>query len=224
MLDVSIGDDVAGRHFRYTNGIAPATRVWSVPAAPGVSLRGTAFPFAWRDVGISAEYLRIYSTANTSGSLLDDLRPSSYAVSARVRVHPGSDPHVLLGFSIGYACTTFASVGTPDIELPNVTYRSVRPAVDVRVPIGVFSVLAGAAFHVLVDPGDISTRFYGPSGYGFASELGGALKIGSKLDMRLTGWYERYSVSFSPSPGAKLGAGGALDELYGGRLALGLVL
>lgn len=130
----------------------------------------------------------------------------------------------MLGLSIGYACTTFTSVGPPDAELPNVTYRSVRPAVDARVPIGIFSILAGAAFHVLVDPGDISTRFYGPSGYGFASELGGALRIGSRFDMRLTGWYERYVLSFSPSPGAGFGAGNALDELYGGRLALGLVL
>ncbi|MGH7435927.1 MAG: hypothetical protein ACRENE_09655 [Polyangiaceae bacterium] len=224
ILDVSVGDEIAGRRFQYNNGIAPGARVASTFPAPGVSVAGTVFPFAWRDVGLSAEYLRIYSAANTSGSPGDDLWPSSYAVSARVRLHPGRDPHVLLGFSLGYACTTFTSVGPPDAELPNVTYRSVRPAVDVRVPIGIVSILASGAFHILVAPGDISTRFYDPSGYGFSTELGGAVKLGSKLEMRLAGWYERYYVSFSLPAGVRFDAGGASDQLYGARLALALIL
>jgi hypothetical protein len=223
-LDLSVGDEVAGRRFEYDNGIAPRTRVWSAFPSPGLSVRATVFPFALRDVGLSAEYLRIFSAANTGGSLTADMAPSSYAIGARVRVHPGRDPPALLGLSLAYACTTFTSVGTPDAELPDVTYRSVRPSIDVRIPIGVFSVTASAAFHAIVDPGGTSTRFYGPSGYGLASELGGTLLFGSKIELRLSGWYERYSFQFSPPPGARFEHGGALDQLYGARLALALLL
>jgi hypothetical protein len=223
-LDLSVGPELAGRRYQYNNGIAPHPFVASTFPSPGLGIRATLFPFALRDVGLSAEYFRMYSVANRSASLPDDVTPSSYAIGVRVRIHPGRDPPVLLGFSVGYACTTFVSVGTADAELPNVTYRSVRPSMDLRIPIGIFSILAGGAFHAIVDPGGTSTRFYDPSGWGFESELGGAVLFGSKIELRLTGWYERYSFDFTVPAGARFAAGGALDELYGARLAVALVL
>ena len=40
---------------------------------------------------------------------------------------------------------------------------------------------------------------------------------------RLVGDYERYFYSFGPTPGDAYVAGGALDQFFGGRLAIAYV-
>ena len=42
-------------------------------------------------------------------------------------------------------------------------------------------------------------------------------------EARLVGDYERYFYSFKPEPGDEYVAGGALDQFYGGRLAVAYV-
>src|SRR5579872_4339797 len=157
---------------------------------------------------MTVEYLRLFSAMSAAGSVVNDVRPSEYAVGLRARIHPGKDPSAILGLSLAYTLVTFASVGPADTELPNVTYRSVRPAVDARFPLGRFSILSSVAYHVIFDAGAISTRFYGPSGYGLDFELGAAVMVAPRIELRLSGWYSRYTFSFTPPPGATFGAGG----------------
>ena len=223
LVDLSVGGDVAGRQFTYASGILPKARDYLLFPAPALSLRGELFPFAWRDVGFTAEGLKMLVGENGAGSLATHIEPSFYAVGLRFRVHPGDDPHVIVGFSVAYARTAFDRVGPQTAELPGVIYRSVRPAIDVRVPFGAFSISAIASFHAILDGGSISTGFYSPSGYGFDGELGGALMVVPKVEVRLAAWYRRYAFTFVP-PTASFGAGGSVDELYGARLAFALVL
>jgi hypothetical protein len=223
LFDLSIGGDVAGRQFTYVSGILPQARDYLRFPAPAWSVRGELFPFAWRNVGFTAEYLKMFAGANGAASPATFIQPAFYAVGLRYRVHPGDDPRVIVGFSVAYARTAFDRVGPQSMELPGVIYRSVRPTIDVRVPFGAFSITAMAGFHAIINAGSISTTFYSPSGYGYDGELGGALMVDPKFEVRLTAWYRRYAFAFVP-PTASFGAGGSVDELYGARLALALVL
>jgi hypothetical protein len=195
--------------------------------APGTSLRGQVFPLAklggpWGDIGIAASYVRIFSEDNDSGDATSDIHPTSYSAGLRARIHPGADPRIILGVSVEYAFTSFRSVGLTPFDLPEVTYRSVRSAVDARIPLGPVSILGGVAFHAIVDANAISTRFYNPSGYGLDAEIGGAFMFVRRVEARLLADYELYSFALAP-PSVHSVAGSALDQFYGARLALGFV-
>jgi hypothetical protein len=226
-LDFALGGDVVGRHFVYRNGIAPQDRTYNLLPALGAGVRVALFPLEhargpWKDLGLLGEYWQLLSGEDTGGTG-SNVRPTSYALGLRGRVHPGTGRFVL-GVSVAYAFTAFGASGPQPVELPDVKYRSVRPALDARVAFGNVAVLGAAALHVLLDTPNISTRFYGPSGYGADAELGGAVMIVPGLEVRLTGWYSVYSFTFKPPAGATFGGGSALDETYGARLALALVL
>jgi hypothetical protein len=225
-LDASVGGDVDGRHFVYRNGIAPHARTFNLFPAFGAGARVALFPLAraqggWKDIGVLGEYWQLLSGGQTGGTGAN-VRPSAYAVGLRTRIHPGHE-RLLLGVSVAYAFLSFGAAGPQPAELPDVKYRSVRPALDARIAFGNVAVFGAAAFHFLVDESGISTRFYAPSGYGVDGELGGALMIVPGLEARLSAWTSLYSLRFNPPAGATFRAGGALDESYGARLAIAFV-
>ncbi len=230
VLDIAVGSEIVARHFDYTSGIQPEGARYTLFPAAGVDIRGQLYPLAnanvsWaRDIGFVAEYLRIFSQMNDTSSLPDDVSPSSYSAGLRARIHPGENPRLILGLSVEYTSTSRLAVGPAPFELPNVTYRSVRPAIDTRVYFGRLSVFQEVAFRALVDQDAISTRFYGPRGYGVVAEVGAALLLHRGIEARLGFDYELYSFAFHPPPGAAFEAGSARDQLYGVRLALAFVL
>jgi hypothetical protein len=228
-LDLTVAGALVGRHFNYKDGIDPNGVRYTQAPAPATSLRGQLFPLsradgAWRDIGIGADYLRIYSPMNDTSSATSALFASSYSLGLRARIHPGIDPRLILGLSLDYSFTSFRSLGPAQFELPNVTYRSLRPAIDTRVYFGRFSLLEEVAFHAMIATGDISTRFYGPHGYGLDAAFGGALVLAPSIEARLTVDYAIASFLFDPPPAANFAAGGARDQLYGVRLGLGFTL
>jgi hypothetical protein len=228
-FDLAVAGALVGRHFNYKDGIDPNGVRYTQAPAPATSVRGQLFPLpradgAWRDIGIGADYLRIYSPMNDTSSVASALFASSYSVGLRARIHPGLDPRLILGLSLDYSFTSFRAVSPPQFELPNVTYRSVRPAIDTRVYFGRFSLLEEVAFHAMIATGDISTRFYGPHGYGLDAAFGGALVLAPSIEARLTVDYAIDSFLFDPPPTANFAAGGARDQLYGVHLGLGFTL
>lgn len=229
VIDLALAGEVVGRHFDYDNGVQPSRSQYTAFPAPAVNVRGQLFPLAHTglllgDVGLVAGYERIASAAGETGSLAADASPSSYAAGLRVRIHPGSDPRLIVGVSVEYTCTSRRAVGSPTSELPDVTYRSVSPALDTRVSFGRVSLKSDFAFRDVVDRGAISTRFYGPHGFGLDAEFGAALALTEALEARLAVDYELYSFAFTPPPGGAFGVGSARDQLYGARLGLALVL
>ncbi len=229
VLDIAVAGEIVGRHFEYKNGIGLNDRRYTLFPAPAASLRGQLFPLAragspWADIGLIVEYVRMYSGLNDTNSAPADVFPSSYSAGLRARVHPGTDPPLILGLSVQYAFTSFLAVGPPAFELPDVTYRSIRSAIDSRVSFGRFSLLDQVAFRAAVDKEAISTRFYAPQGYGLDAELGAALMLVRAVEARLVVDYELYSFAFTPPAGATFGAGSARDQLYGAQLAFAFVL
>jgi hypothetical protein len=229
LIDLEMGGEIVSRRFDYQNGIQPVGSRSTLPPAPGASVRAQVFPLArasaaWEDLGFVGEYRRIFSDMNDSGSAAADAFPSSWSAGLRARIHPGSEPHLILGVSVEYTFASRRAVGQPPFELPDVTYRSVRPAIDTRVYLGRFSILEELAFRAVVDRDAISTRFYSPQGYGLDAEFGAALMVARGIEVRLAADYELYTFVFNAPVGAAFAAGSARDEIYGARLALAFVL
>ncbi len=230
VVDIAVASVIVARRFDYNSGILPEGVRYTLFPAAGVDIRGQLYPLAnanvsWaRDIGIVAEYLRIFSQMNDTSTLPEDISPSSYSVGLRARIHPGANPRLILGLSLQYTSTSRRAVGPAPFELPDVTYRSVRPAIDTRAYFGRFSIVEEVAFRALVDQDAISTRFYGPRGYGVDAEVGAALQLHRGLEARFGFDYELYSFAFHPPPGATFDAGSARDQLYGVRLALAFIL
>jgi hypothetical protein len=229
VIDLALAGEVVGRHFEYDNGVQPRRSQYTAFPAPAASVHGQLFPLALTglalgDIGLVAGYERIVSAAGGAGTLAADASPSSYDAGLRVRIHPGSDPRLIVGVSVEYTCTSRRAVGSPDSELPDVTYRSVSPALDTRVSFGRVSLNGALAFRDVMGEGAISTRFYGPHGFGLDAEFGAALALTEALEARFAVDYELYSFAFTPLPGGAFGVGSARDQLYGARLGLALVL
>jgi hypothetical protein len=228
-VDLALAGEIVGRHFDYKNGIQPGGSRYTLFPAPAAGARGQLFPLAraggpWGDIGVVAEYLRIFSEMNNTSSAAADVFPSSFSAGLRARIHPGSDPRLILGLSVEYSFISRRAVGPPPFELPDVTYRSIRPAIDTRVYFGRFSLLEEVAFHALFDQNAISTRFYAPRGYGIDAEFGAALALDRTIEARLAVDYEVYAFSFNPPAGATFEAGTARDQLVGAQLAVAFVL
>jgi hypothetical protein len=228
-IDLEMAGEIASRRFEYQNGIQSRGSRSTLALAPGASVRAEVFPLArfsaaWEDLGLVGEYARIFSAMNDTGSVPADAFPSSWAAGIRARIHPGSDPHLIIGLSIEYTFASRRAVGLPPDELPDVTYRSVRPAIDTRVYLGRFSLVEELAYRAVVDPDAISTRFYSPQGFGLDAELGAAFMVARGIELRLAADYELYSFVFAAPSGATFAAGSARDQLYGARLAVAFLL
>jgi hypothetical protein len=228
-VDIALTGAVVGRRFEYKNGIQPHVSRYTLSPAPAAGVRGQLFPLAhagapWGDVGFIGEYTRIFSPLNDTSGAAADAFPSSYSAGLRARIHPGSDPRLVVGASVEYAFTSRRAVGPAAAQLPDVTYRAVRPALDTRIYFGPFSLLQEVAFRAVVDRDAISTRFYAPQGFGLDAELGGALMLDRTIEARLAEDYELYSFVFEPPAGATFEAGSARDQLYGAELAVAFVL
>jgi uncharacterized protein YbjQ (UPF0145 family) len=228
ILDMAFCAEAVGRHFAYADGISGKTKVYDLFPALGLGARAKLFPLAhfgrpWADIGIVGDgSLTILQSHDLRGAL-SNMIPVSYSVGPIARIHPGASERLVFGVSVGYAVTSFGSVGPPSSELPDVTYRSLRFAADGRATFGRFSLVAGAAFRALLDPDGISTRFYGPRGFGFDAEAGMTFMVVRNLEARLAARYEQYGVSFHPPPGATFSAGHATDELYGVGASIALL-
>jgi hypothetical protein len=228
VVDIALASGVEGRRFDYRSGIVPTADRSTIFPAPAVGVRGQLFPLAraggpWGDIGIVATYTRIFSEMNDTGTLAANFAPSSCSAGVRARIHPAAQPRLVVGVSLQYTFTSRRAVGPPQYELPDVTYRSLRPSIDARVSFGRFSLLEEVAFRAPLDTQAISTRFYAPKGQGLDAALGGALMFTPSIEARLLANYEMHRFAFTPPPGATFGAGDARDQLYGAELAIALV-
>ena len=232
LLVIQVGADAVGRHFDYNDGISDNLRSYNVAPAAMFSAGVEVFPFAGefgilRDVGLTGSYARsLFLESALAGSNTISTVESAYSVGLRLRIHPWGDGGALIGVSDEYAAQSFVfdSAGAPvDGQVPSVDYRANRTAVDVRVPFGSFALLAGAGFRAVLSAGDVGARFRSTSVEGVDGELGASVTLAPGWEARLLLDYERYFYAFQPVPGDGYVAGGALDQFFGGRLAVAYV-
>jgi hypothetical protein len=232
LFDVEVGGDVVGRRFDYRDGISENLRSYSVAPAAMASMAADVFPFAGasgilRDVGLTGSYGRslFLKSALPGGNDLSSAE-TAYSFGLRVRIRPWGDGAALLGASYEYAGQSFVfdSAGPPiDTQVPSVDYRANRIAIDTRIPLGRLAFLASAGFRAVLSAGDVASRFRESSADGVDGTLGVSVTVASGWEARLIGDYERYFYAFQPMPGDGYVAGGALDQFFGGRLAVAYV-
>jgi hypothetical protein len=232
LFNVEVGGEAAGRQFGYRDGISNDLRAYNVAPAAMVSAAAEVFPFAdaagvLRDIGLNGSYAHsLFLKSALTGGKDVSTAESAYTFGLRLRIHPWGDNGSLIGVSYQYAGQAFqfdSAGGAVDGQVPSVDYRANRIAVDARVPFGSLAAIAGVGFRAVLSAGGVESRFRAPSVDGIDGEFGASLTVAPGWEARLVLDYERYFYSFQPVPGDEYVAGGALDQFFGGRLAVAYV-
>jgi hypothetical protein len=248
LFELDLGAGAMGRSFGYSTDANSSLnlRPYSVFPAASASLQAEIYPLAdsrdrvLRDLGIVGGYSRtlfLQSTLGGGGGTIDTTG-TSYFGGLRWRTMPMGDGGLQLGLSLNYAAQAFEFGTVPTTAtatagaLPSVSYQSVRPAVDVRVPIGKLSILAQAGFRAVLSAGstdDVAMRFRGTTTTGFDVGGGLSLLLAPGWEVRVLADYEGYFYSFRPSfnfttmSGDAYRAVGATDQMFGAHLAIAAV-
>ena len=230
LFDVAAGVELGARDFRYTSRLTNNLRDYSLAATPLFAISGAVYPFAISresspvDFGVVASFTKALSvsSATSSGSNVAT-RWSRFAVGPRLRMRLDALDGVVLGASGAYGEESFTfDDASPDLDtqLPSVTYRFVRPAVDARLQFGRVAAFAGAGYLAILSGGAVGDRFPSASIGGIEASVGGAFAIAGGFEVRALVDYRRYFYALNPTPGTSHVAGGALDQMAGAQIAL----
>jgi hypothetical protein len=233
LFQVEVGAEAAGRSFTLNQNWTGNIRSFSAMPVAMFNVNGEAYPLAdgkgfLGDIGIVGSYSQsLFLSSQVTGGPNINTTESAYFVGLRVRIHPTSDPGLIIGVSDGYASQTVSFSGATGMlatQLPAVGCSGNRLAVDARIPMGKISFRAGLGYRLIFDGGALAARFpHGSSEGGIDAELGAGYEVARGWEVRAIVDYERYFYSFTPKPGDTYVAGGALDQFYGGRVALAYI-
>jgi hypothetical protein len=237
LVEVDLGAGALGRHFGYTTDATSSgnLRSYSVFPAFVVSVSGELYPLAdsqgfLRDLGLIGSFSRSLFMRSNVDNGTTDTTATSYLGGLRWRTMPAGDGGLQLGISLsyvgqsfGFGSTVSSTAAASNAGYPSVSYEAIRPGVDVRVPIGKLAVLAQAGFRAVLSAGDVALRFRGATTTGFDVAGGAAFQFVTGWEARALLDYEGYFYSFGPSSNDLYRAKGALDQLYGGRIAIAAV-
>jgi hypothetical protein len=235
------GLELGGRSFHYT--LSPANtenlRPYDIFPAPLLWVSGELYPAALtditfaKDLGLAASYAHavgVDSAATQGRTFATSWTKLLLGLRYRIRTGDASDP--LLGLGLGYmrqSCI-FSAEGEEALDIAgavaSVDYEAVRPSIDLRIPLGAVSLMAGFAYLGVVSAGEVYDRFtpFNRGTNGNASlgaiELLAAMgvEVTQGVELRLAFEYSRYFYSFEPVPGDPYVAGGALDQFFGIRM------
>ena len=121
-----------------------------------------------------------------------------------------------LGVEGTYGTWAFVFEGTSPLvaEVPSVSYKYLRGAVDARFPFNAFSLTAGIGGMYVLNAGEFSDRFPHASIAGVDGSLVGAYAFLPWMEARADVNYTRIFSSAKPERGDTYMAGGALDEYF----------
>ena len=232
LFEVEVGAEGAGRNFTYNQNIQGSLREFSAFPMAMLAVSAEGYPFAdssgfVKDLGVTGSYSRsLFLTSAVASGPNIDTTESSYFVGLRYRIHPTGDPGLIIGIADGYAAQS-VDFGTTtkalEAELPASDCSGNRLAVDARIPVGKLAIRAGFGWRAIFATGVIGERFKGTSAGGVDAQVGASYEVARGWEVRAIADYERYFYAFKPVPGDTYVAGGALDQFYGGRLALAYV-
>ncbi len=232
LFEVEVGAEGSGRQFSYNQNISGNLRSFSAFPVALVAINAEGYPFGdsagfLRDLGLVGSLSRsLFLTSSVEGASPIDTTESSYFAGLRYRIHPTSDPNLIVAISDGFASQGVGFGSTTAVlasQVPAVSCTGNRLAVDARVPAGRLSLRAGFGWRAILDTGIVGQRFMGTTAGGIDADLGFAYELSRGWEVRAIADYERYFYAFKPVPGNSYIAGGALDQFYGGRLALAYV-
>ncbi len=234
LFQVEVGAEASGRQFTYNQGLSGNLRSFTAFPVAMLAVNAEGYPLAdskgfLRDLGIVGSYSRsLFLTSAVENAPSIDTTESSYFVGLRYRIRPSGNPGLIIGISDGYASQAVdfgATTTTLASQIPAVDCTGNRLAIDARIPVGErLSFHAGAGWRAIFDSGAVGKRFNGTSVGGIDAELGAAYELVRGWEVRAIADYERYFYAFEPIPQvSNYIAGGALDQFFGGRLALAYI-
>jgi hypothetical protein len=226
VVDLALGPELAARHGVYDNGLAPKAYNPGLMALLGARVSAGIYPFAssgrfWGDLGLVIAYARAITEIDSKPVTASTAYLAG--VRGRFRLGPRTAPRLVVGISASYASSWFRAAGPATGQVPAVFYRTVRPAIDLRVPIGPVSLLAGGAFRLVVDPDSVEAQFPGTKAFGVDAQAGVGVGIGRHLEARLAGTLEVYDVRFAGQPGSTAHRGSLVDQRLGGLAAVAVL-
>jgi|GEM_PF-913861 len=212
---------VASRSFSYNDQLSSALRSYDLGAVPTLGGRLEVYPFARSR---AAAGVGAYGSATTAVGLSSQSTretASSQWLRGDVGVRalfPAGRVHV--GGAFGYGHESF-DVGLPGAgAVPNVSYSFLRPALEANVKLASITLGASAAYLVVLSGGEAAGRVRGASIGGVEARAYVGTPLGRYFEASLGAAYTRFFYSFDPNARDELVAGGALDQMMRGELAL----
>jgi hypothetical protein len=230
--DVAVG--VARRALDYTNPLYGPLRPYRAPAIGVYSIGGEIYPAASSGIDVAKDIGLAFRVANSLSleSKSEDGTQTAravfwrYAVGLRGRILAGkTKDSPLIGLEGTYGVWSFLFGGDPELieEAPPVQYRYLRAGADVRVPVGVFSLLGGAGYMNILSAGPLTDRFPNARIFGVDATIGGAYPVMPWVDVRLALTYARIFSNTHADPDAAYVAAGVLDQYVIGNLGISAI-
>lgn len=224
--------DLAGlsRGFGYNDPITPNLRPYHnyfMPTFGGtleLSPLGLTGSSGLAGLGIFARFHTSFGSSAREGGPSYPTSHTALGFGVQYRANLGA---LVLIPAVSYQLRSFelkaADDGTEETELPDVDYAGVEGALGLEVPLGSsLALLAGGAFTRVMSTGEIiSTAFHrGGTANAIAGSAGVRVGLAENLALEAGVIYQHYFYDFTPQPGDRFVAGGALDQYVTARAAL----
>lgn len=234
-LELIAGLDVFARSLRYNDDLFGRLRPYTLSGAPAVGLRATWFPGAHFTGGIAASFglqlglqygFGIESSDSSGARFPTSALELSGALAGRIPLGESHALTIVAGAGVQEFTVDAADGGVfPDV--PKVGYGFLRFGTELHLRlIEALSLRAGAGFRYVLSAGDIQDDQWFPRSD--ALGLDGAVSIGyavaEPLELLLGVSGRHYFYSMNPEPGDPRIAGGAVDQYFGGTLAVAFSL
>jgi hypothetical protein len=222
---ISVGSSVRRLFFR--DRLTPTLVGWQSGAVARWGLSVEAYPSTGRlptldDIGAYARYARSLSssTLTADGTLAFNTQEIAWEAGLRWRILSGTRERAAVTFGYGSLRQDFGGARLPGYLLPAGTIQYWRPGLEGRAWIGPVSLGAGAAYLLVVRQDFLDTYFPRASTGGLEASVRASMDVG-RVELTLSGRYQRFFSSLHPQPYDPYVAGGSLDELFAVDLACG---
>lgn len=234
ILVVELGGDVIHRRLDYVDLAAQNLRTYvTEPFLFAPRLHAEVYPLApfvsgvAQGLGLEVGYLMAVGLRSI------DEEDREYAttmnqldVGVRFNLRPAGDLDLTVAPIVGYRSATFAVGAAADgrelFGLPDFNYGGLRVGLEAEMGFGQVVTFGRFEYLHLLSLGEIGAEPYFPdsSGSALAVALGAGYRVTDSLQVRLTGHFTRYGLTFRPAEGAEYVASGAVDQRIGGMLSL----
>jgi hypothetical protein len=230
--EVAVG--VARRSLNYIDPLYGPLRPYRAPAIGIYSFGGEIYPAASSGINVAKDIGLVGRVANSlalESKSADGTQTARaifwrYNVGLRGRFLAGKTKgSPLIGLEGTYGVWSFLFGGDPELieEAPPVQYRYLRAGADVRVPVGVFSLLGSAGYMSVLSAGPLTDRFPNARIFGVDATIGGTYPVLPWADVRLALTYARIFSNTHADVEAEYVAAGALDQYIMGNLGMSAI-
>lgn len=241
-LNLGVGFRMFSRRFYYVDDIFSQLSKYSLPIGPAIQVEADWYPAAHftrgaaSRVGINLGFnyaLGITSVSATNVRYSTQMLRFRAGLMGRLSLGP-IDVMPTAGIAIQNFNIASGAMGMQKPNIPDVRYTNLRVGFNTRITlireltssVGPFAIVGGFCYQHPLSTGEIGTAAYFPrsSATGMDANLGLALGLLNKVEVRLTGEYIRYGFKMNPEVGDKYIAGGALDDSFAGAITVALTL